>query len=159
LKEMIDPRNYHLAGTHFKEKPGRHGEETSKADDRTRPVSEDYFSLLEREFPNSVCNLIVSSGQTNLILNPELGLFTFRNVITRLWEIDQVDGGKRILIWVLDLGKQVFGDPDSHRRYMNVQTLLARFKALKRFREGVTDEELSSIFGDGLIGQAAAVVG
>jgi hypothetical protein len=94
--------------------------------------------MVEREFRNSIALLTVSVGQTNLILNQDLALAGFRNIITRLWEIDQADDRKRVLIWVLDLGKQVFGDPDSHRRYVNVQTLLARFKALKLFKEGVT---------------------
>jgi hypothetical protein len=101
----------------------------------TGSVLENYEVMVEREFRNSDALLVISVGQTNVATNDDSALVQFRNIITRLWEIDQSGDRRRVLIWILDLGRQVFGDPDSHRRYVNVQTLLARFKALKLFKE------------------------
>jgi hypothetical protein len=39
----------------------------------------------------------------------------------------------------LDLGRQDFDDPESRLRFMNAESLMTRFKALKRFKEGDTE--------------------
>src|SRR5262249_62133859 len=69
----------------------------------------------------------------------DLALIGFRNLMNWLWAIDRADGGERILIWTLDLGRQDFEDPESRARFMNVEALMSRFKALKRFRESAAE--------------------
>jgi hypothetical protein len=56
-----------------------------------------------------------------------------------LWKIDRENDQKRVLIWTLDLGEQDFADPESRVKFANVQALISRFKALKRFKEEVTE--------------------
>jgi hypothetical protein len=43
----------------------------------------------------------------------------------------------------LDLGRQDFDDPESRLRFMNVEALISRFKALKQFKESVTEARWS----------------
>jgi hypothetical protein len=74
-----------------------------------------------------------------LVAQPEIALIGFRNLMSRLWRIDEADGQERILVWTMDLGRQDFDDAESRLRFMNVEALISRFKALKRFKENVTE--------------------
>jgi hypothetical protein len=79
--------------------------------------------------------LITVSPEHTLVTEPRTELIGFRNLMCSFRKIEQADGRKRPLIWILDLGRQKFDDLDSRMRFLNVQHLLARFKALKRFDE------------------------
>jgi hypothetical protein len=95
--------------------------------------------IFTTEFQRSVAVFSVGSGQSVLVAHPETALIGFRNDINRLWEIDRADDRERVLIWALDFGRQDFEDPESRSRFMNAEALVARFKALKRFKERDTE--------------------
>jgi hypothetical protein len=95
--------------------------------------------ILATEFKKSVAMFSVGAGQSVLVPHPETTLIGFRNIINLLWEIDKSDDQERILVWALDLGRQDFDDSESRLRFMNAESLIARFKALKRFKENDTD--------------------
>jgi len=83
---------------------------------------------------------IGSGRHTVLVDQPDTILLGFRDLMDRLWEIDSADGIERMLIWTLDLGRQDFEDLESRLRFMNVQEVLARFKAMKQFKEKRSEE-------------------
>jgi hypothetical protein len=62
-------------------------------------------------------------------------LIGFRDLMNRLRFIDEADGQQRILVWILDLGRLEFDDPDSRLRFTDVQDLRTRFKALEQFKD------------------------
>jgi hypothetical protein len=100
---------------------------------------QDMYDLIAAEFQKSVALFTVGAGQTLLLPRPELALMGFREVMNRLWALDEADDEGRILVWTLDLGRQDFEDPESRLRFMNVESLISRFKALKQFKESVTE--------------------
>jgi len=100
---------------------------------------QDTNDLIVAEFQKSVALFTVGAGQTLLVPRPELALTLFRDVVNRLWALDEADDEGRILVWTLDLGRQDFDDLESRLRFMNVESLISRFKALKQFRESVTE--------------------
>jgi hypothetical protein len=107
------------------------------------PSGQDTYDLIATEFQKSSALFTVGAGQTLLVARPELALIGFRDVVNRFWRIDKADGQDRILIWILDLGRQDFDDFESRSRFMNVEALISRFKALKRFKESVTESRWS----------------
>jgi hypothetical protein len=115
------------------------------AEDRTDAESSSVLSLqntqdlIANEFQKSVAMFVVGAGQAVLASRPEMALIGFRNAINRLWAIDAADSQERTLVWTLDLGRQDFEDPESRLRFMNVEALVSRFKALKRFNESATE--------------------
>jgi hypothetical protein len=100
---------------------------------------QDTFELITAEFQKSVALFTVGAGQTHLVPRPELALIGFRDVIDRLRALDEPDRQRRILIWTLDLGRQDIEDPESGLRFINVQALITRFKALQLFKEAETE--------------------
>ena len=100
---------------------------------------QDMYDLIEAEFQKSVALFTVGAGQTLLLPRPELALMGFRTLMNRFWAVDEADDEGRILIWTLDLGRQDFDDLESRLRFMNVEALISRFKALKQFKESVTE--------------------
>jgi hypothetical protein len=102
-----------------------------------QPVpGEDTPSLIATEFKDAVVHFQIGSGRhTVQVDQPESILLGFRDIMDREWEIDSADGMERMLIWTLDLGRQDFEDLESRLRFMNVQELIARFKAMKVFSE------------------------
>jgi hypothetical protein len=96
---------------------------------------EDMSDVIATEFQASAAYFQVGPGQTVLVPQPEKALIGFRNLMDRLWEIDEADDHQRILIWALDLGRLDFDDLESRLRFMNVEAVISRFKALLRFRD------------------------
>jgi hypothetical protein len=89
--------------------------------------------LVASEFAESYALFTVSSQRTFITPHPKQVLMGFRELLNRCWENDRGDDEHRILIWVLDLGRQEFEDST---RFWNVQEVRSRFKALKSFKEG-----------------------
>src|SRR5262249_42723973 len=102
-------------------------------------AGQDTIDLIATEFQESTALFNVGAGQTLLVPRTEKALIGFRNLMNWLWAIDRADSQGRILIWTLDLGRQDFEDPESRARFMNVESLISRFKALKRFKEAATE--------------------
>jgi hypothetical protein len=100
---------------------------------------QDTNDVVAAEFQKSVALFAVGAGQTLLVPRPELALVLFRDVMNRLWALDEADDEGRILVWALDLGRQDFEDLESRLRFMNVEALISRFKALKQFKESATE--------------------
>ena len=100
---------------------------------------QDYFDLIADEFKEAAAYFQVSGGRTVLFAQADKGLAGFREVMNTLWAVDRADARERILIWTVELGRQDFEDPESLTRFMNVQALISRFKALKLFKESVTE--------------------
>jgi len=98
---------------------------------------QDTADIIVTEFEEAAAYFQIGAGQTVLVAQPEGALIGFRNLMNRLWSIDRADDRERILVWALDLGRQDFDDPESRLRFMNVESLISRFKALKRFKEDV----------------------
>jgi len=110
------------------------GESASRSSDTDQYTND----LIAAEFQKCTAWFTIGAGQT--VLNrPEWVLIGFRNLLNRLWSIEKADNQDRILIWALDLGRQDFDDPESRLRFMNVEALISRFKALRRFKESSTE--------------------
>jgi hypothetical protein len=60
--------------------------------------------------------------------------------MTSFRSIEKNDQKARCLIWILDLGRQIFDDTESRMRFLNVQALMCRLKALKNFEDSEADE-------------------
>jgi hypothetical protein len=101
---------------------------------------QDMSELIAAEFKDAAAYFQIGAGQTVLVAQPEMVLIGFRNLMNRLWAIDSADATERILIWTLDLGRQDFDDAESRLRFMNVEALISRFKAMKRFKESHAEE-------------------
>ncbi|HMA72828.1 MAG TPA: hypothetical protein VKP67_15280 [Xanthobacteraceae bacterium] len=99
----------------------------------------DTYDLLANEFKDGVAYFQTGPGRVVLFTDPEKALVRFREVINRLWAVDRADGRERMLVWLLDLGRQDFDDRESCLRFMSVEALTSRFKALRRFKESVTE--------------------
>src|SRR5271157_5923568 len=101
----------------------------------------DLADLIAAEFRNSVALFTVSSKQTLIgPANPRRALIGFRDIITTLWKIEASDEQGRILVWILDRGGEDFEDPEAQAKFLNVQALITRFKALDRFKESATED-------------------
>jgi hypothetical protein len=97
------------------------------------------FELIVKEFRESAA--LISAATGSPVLSTEgTALIGFRDLMDGLWAAELADKQPRILIWTVDLGRQVFEDPEARRRFMHVQSLITRFKALRQFSESVTEE-------------------
>jgi hypothetical protein len=101
---------------------------------------QDTSDLIATEFQKAAAYFQIGAGQTVLVARPEGALIGFRDLVNRLRAIDGADSRDRILIWTLDLGRRDFEDPESRLRFMNVEALISRFKALKLFVERNANE-------------------
>ena len=91
--------------------------------------------LIVRQFANSKALISVSAEQTLIVTDPRRALIGFRDLINRLWSSDKNSDEDKILLWILDLGRQDFDDEDARMKFLNVESLISRFKALKLFKE------------------------
>jgi hypothetical protein len=101
---------------------------------------QDAIDLMVTEFQKSIAYFTIGAEQIVHTPDPKQALTGFQKMMQRFWSVDKADSQKRVLIWSLDLGRLDFGDVDSRMRFMNVQELLTRFKALKQFKEADTEE-------------------
>jgi hypothetical protein len=94
------------------------------------PVAE----LVAQQFEDSDAYFIVGTERP-LVTQSRTELIGFRDIINQLKYIEDADGKARLLVWILDLGRQRFEDFESRQRYLNVQALITRFKALRLFQD------------------------
>ena len=95
--------------------------------------------IIAAEFQKSAALFTIGAGQTVLVDRPEMALIGFRDLMNRLWAIDRADEQERILVWTVDLGRQDFEDAEARARFMSVEALISRFKALRLFKENVAE--------------------
>ena len=100
---------------------------------------EEVAKLLTTLYEESDALFTVGTARALLPLQAEpsaqIPLRGFRNLMNGFWEIEQNDGKPRPLIWVLDFGRQIFEDAESTQRYIRVQELVTRIKALYLFED------------------------
>jgi hypothetical protein len=142
------------------------GDGFSASERETAPESaatasgQDTIELFAKEFKAAMASFTAAAGSPLLVARPEDALVGFRKLMDRLWAIERSDGRGRIVIWTLDLGQQVFEDFKSRKRFMHVQELVTRFKALARFKDDDTLNWLKSravvVLHDGPSGQSEA---
>jgi hypothetical protein len=101
-------------------------------------VGQDTIDLIANEFEKADALFTAAIGSPFVLPRPEEALVGFRKLMDTLWAIERTDGHGRILVWTMDLGRQVFEDSESRRRFMHVQELVTRFKALEQFRDDET---------------------
>jgi hypothetical protein len=135
--EQIEEVSRHVMDRISEVKRGTKGESESSPS-RSIPWR-NMMEIFATEFQKSEATFFIGSGQSVLVTQPEMNLIGFRDVINKLWEIDKSDDHERILVWTLDLGRQDFEDVESRLRFMNAESLMTRFKALKRFKERDTE--------------------
>jgi hypothetical protein len=75
------------------------------------------------------------------VTKPKTALLGFRDVVNRLWAVDRADDQHRLLVWILDLGRQDFEDYEARKRFLNVEAVISRFKALRLFQDKEIDAE------------------
>jgi hypothetical protein len=141
-KPLLAPAEIEDVCTYVAERMVEVGHENRGASTAAQAVpGRDMLDLIAAEFKEAVAYFQIGAGRTLLMARPDEVFLGFREIINRLWKIDSADGPKRILIWTLDLGRQDFDDPESRLRFMNVQELIARFKVMKRFKDGHADAD------------------
>jgi hypothetical protein len=91
--------------------------------------------LVAEMFEESDAYFIVGTERPLVTQSPKTELIGFRNIINRLKDIEESDDRERLIVWILDLGRQTFEDLESRQRYLNVQALITRFKALRLFQD------------------------
>jgi hypothetical protein len=101
----------------------------------------DITEILVTEFRRSKAMFTIGPGQTMLVTRPKTALLGFREVVNRLWAVDRADDRHRLLVWILDLGRQDFDDYEARKRFLNVEAVISRFKALRLFKDKDADAE------------------
>ena len=84
--------------------------------------------------------ITVAPEQVFVAAGPKTELIGFRNLMDSLRKVEATDQKKRPLIWVLDLGGPSLEDLSTRRKYLNVQQLIVRFKALIHYKGPYSDE-------------------
>jgi hypothetical protein len=108
----------------------RPSSETPADDIPGEPVGD----LVARQYEEADAYFIVGTERP-LVTQSRTELIGFRDIINQLKYIEDADGKARLLVWILDLGRQRFEDFESRQRYLNVQALITRFKALQLFQD------------------------
>jgi hypothetical protein len=95
--------------------------------------------LIVDEFRRAAAMFVAGAGQAMLVAPPDIPpLISFRNIMNKLWDVERGDARQRMLIWMLELGREAF-ETESISRFMNVEAVLSRFKALRRLKESATE--------------------
>ena len=121
----------------------------ARAQTTTVLPGEEVAALLTTFYAESDALFTVGTERALIPLTPQTALRPgqiplrgFRDLMNDFWEIEQNDGKPRPLIWVLDFGRQMFDDAESGQRYLSVQDLVARIKALHLFDDRKRDARL-----------------
>lgn len=126
-------------------------ESSASATPRVLPATslpgEEVAKLLITLYEQSDALFTVGTARALLPLQAEpsdqqIPLRGFRNLMNDFWAIEQNDGKPRPLIWVLDFGRQTFEDAESTQRYLRVQELVTRIKALYLFEDRRREDRL-----------------
>jgi hypothetical protein len=100
-------------------------------------ASVDAVQLIPDQFKHADALFTISTEQTLIV--PSRPLVGFRDLVNELFAIDRADDRQRILVWILDLGAQDFADPQASSRFLNVEALASRFRALRLFEEQIAE--------------------
>ena len=98
-------------------------------------IGEDTANLIAAEFQESDALFTIGSERTLIVADQSQSLVRFRNVLNRLFVIDREDSRTRILIWILDLGGLEFDNHEARLRFLNVDSLISQFSALKVLKD------------------------
>jgi hypothetical protein len=100
-------------------------------------ASVDTTKLIPREFKDSDALFTISTQQT--IITAAHAVVDFKDLLNALFDIDHTDRRGRILVWILDLGALDYADPQASPRFLNVDELASRFRALRLFKEPIAE--------------------
>ncbi len=101
---------------------------------------EDIEATLTQFYEESDAYIQVSPEQTLITPQPRTALIGFRNLMNKLWMIEKRGKKKRPIIWIQDIGDRTFDDYENRAKYLNVQSLITRLKAMHFFEERDSDE-------------------
>lgn len=107
--------------------------------------------LIEALYRESDALITVAPEQVLVASGSKTELIGFRGLIDSLRQVELQDGRARPLIWVLDLGGPSLEDLSTRRKYLNVQQLIVRLKALKHYKDYKTEEVLEWLISRGTI--------
>lgn len=91
--------------------------------------------LIAKEFISSEAVININNQKKLIDFNSKQKILNLRSLINVLYHIEKLGNKKRLLIWVMDIGNRDFEQTDDRLRYLNVNSLAVRFKALKMFRD------------------------
>jgi hypothetical protein len=115
--------------------------DASSAKDKTDAAAspfltgEDTAKLIPAEFQESDALFTISSDRSLIVADQTQTLVGFKDLLTDLFVIDREDSRTRILIWILDLGSLEFDNYEARLRFLNVDSLISRFSALKVLKD------------------------
>ena len=98
--------------------------------------------LISRLFRECDVMITVAPEQVFVSAGPKTELIGFRDLIDLLRRVEAEDRRRRTLIWILDLGGPQLNDKSTRRKYLNVQQLIIRFKALIHYKDAEAEERL-----------------
>ena len=107
--------------------------------------------VMAHHYRESNALIIVSPVQILVSSGPGTEFLGFREVIDRLRAEDEADNTARPVIWILDLGGLKLDDLSTRRKFSNVYSLQARFKALRRFEDGSSNKRWQWLLSRGVI--------
>jgi hypothetical protein len=114
--------------------------EVTTTDPAASLPGEDAADLILRFYEECDAYIAVSPEQTLITPQPRTALIGFRRLIDRFWAIERRGKKIRPLIWILDIGDRNIEDLENRAKFLNVQSLLTRLKALQFFEERDTAE-------------------
>jgi len=108
-----------------------------RTDTATSPslIGEATVKLIAAEFQESDALFSISSERSLIVADQTQILVGFRDLLTDLFAIDRGDSRSRIMIWILDLGSLAFDNYEARLRFLNVDSLISRFSALKVLKD------------------------
>ncbi len=107
-----------------------------------QPPRQDSRRLITTLFQQCDALITIGTQRPLLTAGPRRELIGFRDLMNTFWAIEQADNKKRMLIWILELGRQTFEEYKSRQRYIDVQQLITRLKALRLFEDEGRDARL-----------------
>lgn len=98
--------------------------------------------VIVNRFAESDAMITVSPEHIFVSAGPNRELIGFRGLMDLLRAVEASDHKARVLIWVLDLGTPNLDDASTRKKYLNVQQLLIRFKALGHYKDSQSEQRL-----------------
>ncbi len=144
-EQEIDTAANSIAAALAKRASGRPRAAVTVLDDASiEPLpGEPIRELIVRHFQECDALITVAPTQSVLTARPQTELIGFRGLMDNLWKIERRDHKSRALIWVLEAGGLNMDDIGTRKKYLGMQQLLIRFKALEHFHEGSSDDKIS----------------
>lgn len=119
-----------------------HRDMPEKADDTPFP-GDNVADLIVQYFERCDALITVAPEHVLVAAAPKTELIGFRTLIDRLREVERRTAKIRPLIWVLDRGDLNMEDASSRKKFLNIESLISRFKSLRIFFDSEQTERLT----------------